>query len=404
MPPIVHAGLPEIDSQTLQFLYDPNSVLGSGADRVRAARAPSGPVEFFSYLTVRGIFRDERFEPRSPQYYLDQGVEGGPILDFLVSGNLSLTWPDVHDRLRPILVRGFRPARIKQARIAMRELAIELVDGLATRSTADVVQDFSHHFSIGVISSFIGIPRSDVGEFDEATVDLRLLGQKPFWPGVPRLEAALEKVRDYSEKIVEQRRAHRREDLISDLITLQEQEGDMKISEHEIVWNVAGILLAGHDTTRYQLAACVRTLVEGDLWERVAAEPALITGAVNEAMRIHPATPRQVRVVREDLELDGVPLRAGDVVLLNLTAAGRDPAVFDRPDQPNLERTEAYDIGFGFGAHYCLGFAVAKAEMEVALEVLPNRLTDVALTAPPEIDPRGVIAGIDSMPVSYRAR
>lgn len=126
--------------------------------------------------------------------------------------------------------------------------------------------------------------------------------------------------------------------------------------------------------------------------------------AIVEAMRIYPATPRQVRVVQEETVYDDVELRPGDVVMINMTATGRGPAVFSRPDVPDLERTENYDLGFGFGQRYCLGFAVAKAEMEVALEVLPRRLTDLALDGEPTIDPRGVIAGIDSMPITYRPR
>lgn len=399
----IRRDLPQIDSQTLQFLDDPNSILGRGPERIRAARTPTGATEFYSFPTIRGIFRDERLVPRSPQYYTDQGVSDSPILDFLVAGNLSLTWPDIHDRLRPILMRGFRPKRIMQARASMRELCDALVTPLVARGSADVVQDFSHHFSIGVISGFIGIPHEEVGEFDEATVEMRLLGQRPFAPLIPRLESALRKVKEYSEIIVARRRADRREDLISDLITLQETEGS-RISVEEVVWSVAGILLAGHDTTRYQIAAGVRILAEGGLWERVAADPKLIPKVIAEGMRIRPATPRQVRVVAEDLVLDDVPLNTGDIVMINMTAAGRDPAVFDRPDEIDIDRTEDYDIGFGYGGHYCLGFAVARAEMEIALEVLTQRIKDVRLTAPPEVDPRGVIAGIESMPISYRSR
>jgi cytochrome P450 len=399
---VQHRELPYLDTHTTEFLEHPNSLLGTGPDRMRVATGRSG-VEVFSYGTIRGLFRDDRVSPRTPQVFIDKGVTNGPIMDYLVLGNLNLTWSDVHDRLRPIMVRGFRASRITQARGFIRKLANDLIDGLLTGERCNFVTDYSHHLSIQVISQFIGIPREDVPEFEHATVELRLLGQEPFWPGVPRLEAALAQVWEYSEKIVAKRKARREPDFISDLVDAT-QAGD-RISEAEMVWNIAGVLLAGHDTTRYQLASCVRSVVEADQWETLHEHPELVPAAVNEAMRLHPATPRQVKVALQDLTVEGQDLGAGDLVTLNLAAAGRDPEFFADPDQLNLHRPEpTFDIGFGYGAHYCLGFAVAKAEMEEALTLLTRRLTNVTIDGPIEISPSGVIAGPEVIPLRYRRR
>src|SRR6266516_906387 len=132
--------LPYLDTHVAEFLDDPNRFLGDGPERIRVARGRSG-IEFFGYDTVREMFRERRISPRTPQHFLDKGVTGGPILDYLVHGNLNLTWPDVHDRLRPILMTGFRPRRIEQAREQMRTLAEHLVDRLAERETCNVVMD-----------------------------------------------------------------------------------------------------------------------------------------------------------------------------------------------------------------------------------------------------------------------
>jgi cytochrome P450 len=130
-----------------------------------------------------------------------------------------------------------------------------------------------------------------------------------------------------------------------------------------------------------------------------------VPAAVNEAMRLHPATPRQVKVALSDLTVEGQHLAAGDRITLNLSAAGRDPESFAGPDRLDLYRREPlFDVGFGYGAHYCLGFAVAKAEMEEALTVLTRRLTDVSLDGPVELSPGGVIAGPEVVPLRYRAR
>lgn len=392
--------LPYLDSHTPEFLDDPNRFLGGGADRLRVAEGRTG-AEFFAYDTVRALYRDDRVGPRSPQFFLDKGLTSGPIIDYLVDGNLNLTWSASHDRIRPILLKGFRPSRIAHARQMMSELAETLVDRLAGRDRIDFVTEFSHHLAIGVVAGFIGIPFDEIGAFADATVKLRLLGQEPIWPGVPVLEDALQAVHDYSAVLVEQRRREPREDFISDLIEAKDaQQAD--ISDVEIVWHIAGVLLAGHDTTRYQLASAVRAITQAGQWETLGTNPRLIPAAINESLRLHPATPRQVKVVDRALTLEGIDFEPGQTVTLNISGAGRDPLAFADPDRFDPQRpAPLFDIGFGYGGHYCLGHAVAKAEMEEGLKVLTRRWRSVVLDGPVELAAGGVIAGPESVPIRY---
>jgi cytochrome P450 len=392
--------LPYLDTHTAEFLNNPNEFLGSGADRCRVAEGRTGK-EFFAYDTVRYLFREDRISPRSPQFFVDKGLTGGPIMGYLVDGNLNLTWQANHDRLRPIMMKGFRPSRIVQARALMSELADRLVDRLADCDRINFVADYSHHLAIGVVAGFIGIPFEEVDAFANATVKLRLLGQEPIWPGVPALEEALQAVHDYSEHLVEQRRKNPQEDFISDLIDAKEAD-QADISDVEIVWHIAGLLLAGHDTTRYQLASALRAIVEADQWDVLGENQELIPAAINEAMRLYPSTPRQVKVAQEPISVDGIEFEPGQTVTLNITAAGRDPEPFPDPDRFDLTRKPPlFDIGFGYGGHYCLGHAVAKAEMEEGLKVLTKRWRNVRIDGDIEIAAGGVIAGPELVPVRY---
>jgi cytochrome P450 len=147
------------------------------------------------------------------------------------------------------------------------------------------------------------------------------------------------------------------------------------------------------------------SVLETGLWEALANDPAPILDVIADSMRLHPGTPRQMRVVREPLEVDGVELVPGDVVSLNMAMAGRDPAVFDDAAHLHCPRNDpAYDIGFGFGRFACIGQTLARTEMAEAIGVLTRRLTQVELEGEPRLKPTGVVAGFDEIPVRFRAR
>lgn len=395
--------LPYVNSHTREFLDNPNSLLGTGAERLVMARGLQG-VEIYPYDVVRGLFHNRAAVPRDPEYFRKLGVpEDHPVMTYLVEGNLNLTWPENHDRLRPILTKGFTPGRIEAAKPMITEIAKGLLDRIEGLGRCDFVTDYSHHLSIGVISRFLGIPADDVPYFQDATVDQTLLGQIPLEPHLAQMEHSFGTVAEYSARLVALRRTSREPDFINEMIEAQES-GD-QLSEAQLVWSIAGMLLAGHDTTRYQLANAVRALVEAGQWDYLADHPQLVSAAVNEAMRLYPAVPRQVKILTTDLDIAGHLFPAGEIIVLSLAAAGRDPSAFHESDRFDLYRPDPwYDIGFGHGAHYCLGIALAKAEINAALTVLTRHLTEVELDGEIQVKAAGVICGPDSLPIRFRAR
>jgi cytochrome P450 len=228
------------------------------------------------------------------------------------------------------------------------------------------------------------------------------LGQVPLTPWLPRLDAALSTMKTYGEKLIAEKRARPGEDYISDLIRASDEDG--ALTPLELTWSVANVLLAGHDTTRYQTSSLIRAVIEAGDWERVHADKALIAPAVNEAMRLYPATPRQVKVALEPLELGGRRFATDDVIVPNMSAAGRDPKTFADPDRFVIGRDPQQTVFFGFGNHHCLGHMLARTEMEIALELLGDRLTEVKVDGPIEMKPTGVIAGIENLPLSFKRR
>jgi cytochrome P450 len=393
-------GCPVIVTNSDAFYLDPDSAFPAGP-RPSIATSEYG-TEFLSYPLVRQAFRDKRMKPRDLAYFESIGASE-VILEFIREGNLNFMAPDKHDRIRTIVVKAFTPSRIEAFRPKMRAIAADLIDRFAADGEADLVAQFCHEYPISVIAQFVGIPAHAVPSISEATVHLRMLGQKPFAPGMPILEKALTYLYGFiAELVAERRRNAAQDDFLGALITMK--DGGEDLTETELVWAIAFLMLGGHDTTRFTLSGCLMSIFEAGSWDDLAADPGAIPDVISESVRLHPGTPRQMRVVHEALEVDGYRLEPGSVVSLNLSAAGRDPEVFDDPASFRCPRQPGYDIGFGFGRHVCIGQQFARAEMAEGIAVLTARLTDVRLSGEPGLKPTGVVAGYESLPVTFRIR
>lgn len=400
MATLERGGCPVIVTNSDDFYLDPDSAFHDGP-RPKLATSEYG-TEFLSYPLVRQAFRDKRMKPRDLAYFESIGASE-IILEFIREGNLNFMAPDKHDRIRAIVVKAFTPSRIEAFRPQMRTIAANLIDRFEADGKADIVAQFCHEYPISVIAQFVGIPAHAVSSISEATVHLRMLGQKPFAPGMPILEKALTYLYGFIAELVAERRARApQDDFLGALITLK--DGGEDLTETELVWAIAFLMLGGHDTTRFTLSGCLMSILEAGLWDDLAANPSAIPDVISESMRLHPGTPRQMRVVHEALEVDGHRLEPGDVVSLNLSAAGRDPEVFEDAASFRCPRQPGYDIGFGFGRHVCIGQQFARAEMAEGIAVLTARLTDVRLSGEPKLKPTGVVAGYESLPVSFRKR
>jgi cytochrome P450 len=168
---------------------------------------------------------------------------------------------------------------------------------------------------------------------------------------------------------------------------------------------VAGLLMAGTDTTRNQPAGSVHVLFDRpDQWALLAADPELAANAAQESMGHSPIAFRTLRIALHNVELAGVMIPAGTLVIANTGAANRDPAVFDDPDRLDITRQGAPPIQtFGAGAHYCLGANLARRELAEARAVMARRMPNARRTGPAPWKPRSGMSGLTALPIEFDA-
>ncbi len=217
----------------------------------------------------------------------------------------------------------------------------------------------------------------------------------------PEVMRAWGELDDYVDEMIARRRHTLTDDLFSDLIRA-EHAGD-RLNAEELRMLAAGLLLAGTDTTRNQVAASIEVLCDHpDQWELLRNNPGLAQPAVDETMRHSAIASATLRAVTEDVELAGVLLPAGTMVLANTGAANRDPAIYDDPDRVDITREGLPPIlTFGAGVHYCVGANLARVEIAEALKAVTRRMSNPRRTGPAPWKPLVGLSGPTSLPIAF---
>ena len=286
-------------------------------------------------------------------------------------GILSFDPPE-HSRLRRLVSKAFTVRRIEQLRPHVHEISDHLVDAMLTRGApADLVEDFGLPLPITVICELLGVPVEDRVDF--RTWSDAFLSTTRYTPDQVVHHMGL--LREYMAKLIAQRRQTPKDDLLSALVAARDNED--RLSEEEMLSLAEALLVAGHETTATQIPNFVYVLLtHPEELATLRADLDLIPRAVEELMRFVPlgGGALSARYALEDVELGGVTVRAGEPVVVQLASANRDEAVYTNPDQLDLHREQASHVGFGHGAHHCLGAPLARMELQVALRTLLTRL------------------------------
>lgn len=288
---------------------------------------------------------------------------------------------EAHRRERSFFNTAFTPGRVKRYEPAIVALCTQLTDAIVGRSDVEFVGEFAVPLSVQVIAHTLGMPREHFGDFKRWSDGFEGLTTLESTPDhVEAFLAAADEFTAYMTPLIESRRAEPAGDIISDVAAVNEK-GD-QLTVEETLRTIAGLMLAGNETTTGALAGTMMYLVrKPDLQAEVRADPALIDALVEEGLRL--STPAQAlfRTATTVAEIGGVEIAAGERVYVRFAAANRDEGRFDEPLCPHLGRTDKRHLAFGRGVHVCPGAPLARAELRIALEMLLARTSLISLNA-----------------------
>jgi cytochrome P450 len=312
--------------------------------------------------------------------------------------------PPGHTRLRKLVAGAFTEKRMQALRPRVAQIVDDLIDAmLAGSRPADLSRSFSLMVPASVICALLGVPLADIGRFHEWSNAIFADWSR----SRDEITEAYAAMRRYMSELIAQKREAPGDDLISLLIDARDS-GD-KLSESELVQFCIQLLAAGHETTANSINMSFVALCQyPDELARLRADPGLIPCAVEELIRYVIISGSGfiplARITREEVCLGGVTIPAGETVLPSFNVANRDPAAFDDPDRLDVGRTPKLNLGFGAGAHHCLGAQLARMELQEALRGLLTRLPGLRMTGPMselEFRPGQAIASMRALPVSW---
>jgi cytochrome P450 len=400
-PNVFDAGLPILAYEHVKHPDEAHRLIAQARTRAPIAVGIHGP-ELLTYELVRSVLRDPRFRVPEGMFLACQGITSGPLWDRVAMSLISLDGTE-HRRLRRLVSKAFTPRATARLRPTIVDVITELVDRHTAVGHCEVVTDIARQYPIPIICALLGAPAEDWELFSDWTDDILKVFSWDVAAHERTILVAWNELDAYIDDMVARRRHTLTDDLISGLI--RAGDGGDCLSTEELRMLAAGLLMAGTDTTRNQLAASVHVLCDHpDQWALLAHHPELATNAVEELMRHSPIASGALRTTLEDVELGGVIIPAGTLVVANTAAANRDPDVYDDPDRLDITREGAPAMQtFGAGMHYCLGAHLARLELAEALAVMTRQMPNARRTAPAPWKPLTALSGPITLPIEFDA-
>jgi cytochrome P450 len=311
--------------------------------------------------------------------------------------------PPKHDRLKMLFQAGFTPRRIAAHEPAIRRIVVDVLDGLVGRDRCDLVSDVAQPVVSRVIGRFMGISEQDDAAW--ARLMNAVLGADDQDLNPDGVDSVVEKlipeIFERCRQLIAERRARPTEDLTSVLV--QAELDGQRLEEHEIVMGFFLLVAAGNDSTKATYCSGMRALIEHPEQRQLLLEaPGLISGAVEESLRLFPAFAHFRRTATADTELGGCPIRRGDKVVMWYVSSNRDASRYQDPDRFDVRRNPEHQAFGAGGRHFCLGAALARLELRVLFEETLARFPHMTLAGAPKMAESAFINQLKTLPVTLR--
>ena len=358
------------------------------------------------YADVNALLRDRRFG-RTYHHVATPADMGrlpepswhGPFWHLIRNGILDMEPPD-HPRVRALVSKAFTPKMVEGMRDRVQRMTDALVEDVSGGGAFDLISMLAEPLPVAVIAELLGVPEADRDLLRPWSANI--CGMYELNPSEETARIAVQacvEFSDYLRALSRERRAAPRDDLISALARVVDD--DERLSEDELIGTCVLLLNAGHEAT---------VNVTGNGWWSLFRNPAelaklradhtLVPRAIEELMRWD--TPLQMfeRWVLEDVDICGARVPKGAELGLLFGSSNRDAAVFDRPDELDIERAPNPHVSFGAGVHFCLGAALARLELETSFATVLRRLPAMTLLEEPAWKPNYIIRGLRELRVA----
>lgn len=388
--------------------YDPPAEYRSLRERDPVSRLafPDGKTGWLltRHQDVRALLADDRFSADRLRASLPvRGVAVRLVEPEERTGVFLTMDPPEHTRYRRILTRYFTVRRMRALGPRIEQIVADRLDAMERGGPpADLVSAFALPIPSLVICELLGVPYADRGAFQSWTSTLLKLDVDADDAHTARVA-----LRTYMHDLVAAKRSHPDDALLSQLIAREAENPDDALGDDELAGIGRLLLVAGHETTANMLALGTYTLLSHSSGPNALRDerPEAVQRAVEELLRYLTIVQfGLVRVAKEDVEIAGRRIRAGETVVASLAAANRDPEQFAAPDALDLGREPSQHVAFGHGIHQCLGQQLARVEMEVAFPALFRRFPTLRLAVPPEQVPLRddmLIYGCHALPLTW---
>ncbi|MFV2117026.1 cytochrome P450 [Streptomyces sp. Act-28] len=369
------------------------------SEPVSVVQLPSGDT---GYLVSR--YDDARFVLSDPRFSRAATIApGSPRLtpvDFPAGSLFTLDPPD-HTRLRKLVAGAFTERRVQSLVPRIQHITDGLLDAFdQSDGEVELNQALAFPLPVMVICELLGVPHEERERFrvwSDAVVSLTA-------HTVDHVVASQRQMAAYLAGLIERKRIEGGDDLLSALITAHDEQGSL--SGQELTVMAMTLLVAGHETTVSMIGTSVLTLLRHpETVDRLLTDEGYVTPLVEELLRLNPiGDGGPLRITLEDVEVAGVAIPRGSAVMAAIGSANLDSSRFDQPEELKADREVNPHLAFGYGVHRCVGAAVARTELRIAIRSLFRRFPTLRLARPIDelrMKPGLLVNSLQSLPVAW---